>query len=131
MTTLALLGWSDSFATLWPELATASGVSLQLFAATTDGMAAWARESDAMHLLAAGGVESEAIGALERVAVPSHTAIVGATTDHRLAVSAMRSGAQEYFALPGDLEALRSWVSDASRTSRSRATDRPSPRVKG
>jgi two-component system response regulator HydG len=115
VTTLALLGWSDSFAMLWPELATASGVSLQLFAATTEGMAAWARESDAIHLLAAGGVESEAIGALERVAVPSHTAVIGATTDHRLAVGAMRSGAQEYFALPGDLEALRSWVSDASR----------------
>lgn len=100
---------------LWPELATASGVSLQMYAATTDGMAAWANENDAIHLLAAGGVETEAIGALERVAVPSHTAVIGATTDHRLAVSAMRSGAQEYFALPGDLEALRSWVSDASR----------------
>lgn len=115
VTTLALLGWSDSFAMLWPELAMASSVSLQVYAPTAGGTAAWANDGDAIHLLAAGGVESEAIGALERVAVPSHTAVVGATTDHRLAVSAMRSGAQEYFALPGDLEALRSWVSDATR----------------
>ncbi len=99
---------------LWPDLATASGVSLQMYAADPAGLAAWAAQGDAIHLLAAGGVEHEAIDALERVAVPSHTAVVGSTADHRLAVSAMRSGAQEYFALPGDLEALRSWVSDAS-----------------
>ena len=100
---------------LWPELATASGVSLQQHVADATGLAAWAAQGDAIHLLAAGGVEHDAIDALERVAVPSHTAVVGSSTDHRLAVSAMRSGAQEYFALPGDLEALRSWVGDASK----------------
>ena len=99
---------------LWPELATASGVSLQHFSADPAGMMAWAALGDAIHLFASGGDEHAAITALERVAVPSHTAVVGSTADHRLAVSAMRSGAQEYFALPGDLEALRSWVSDAS-----------------
>ncbi len=100
---------------LWPELATASGATLRRFTGTPDGLATWAAERDAIHLLAAGGVEAEAISVLERVAVPSRLAVVGATTDHRLAVSAMRSGAQEYFALPGDLEALRSWVQDAAR----------------
>ncbi len=100
---------------LWPELATASGATLQAHAATNEGLAAWSGQPDAIHLLAAGGVERDAISALERVAVPSFTAIVGSTADHRLAVSAMRSGAQEYFALPGDLEALRSWVTDAAR----------------
>ena len=115
VTTLALLGWSDSFEMLWPELAKASGVSLQQHVADATGLAAWAAQGNAIHLLAAGGVEHDAIDALERVAVPSHTAVVGSSTDHRLAVSAMRSGAQEYFALPGDLEALRSWVGDASK----------------
>ena len=100
---------------LWPELATASDVSLQMHDATADGLAAWSSRNDAIHLLAAGGMERDAIGAMERIAVPSHTAVVGSTNDHRLAVSAMRTGAQEYFALPGDLEALRSWVSDAAK----------------
>ena len=115
MTTLALLTWSDSFGMLWPELATASGASLQVHAPTAVGLAAWADTRDAMHLLAAGGVEHDAIAALDRVAVPSYTAVVGSTADHRLAVSAIRSGAQEYFAMPGDLEALRSWVTDAHK----------------
>jgi DNA-binding NtrC family response regulator len=115
VTTLALLGWSDSFEMLWPDLAAASGTTLRMHVATPDGVAAWAAESDAIHLLAAGGVERDAIGALEQVAVPPHTAVVGSAPDHRLAVSATRTGAQEYFALPGDLEALRSWVADAGR----------------
>ena len=100
---------------LWPELATASGASLTVHAATSDGLSAWAAEQDAVHLLAAGGMERDAISALERVAVPSHTAVVGADAEHRLAVSALRAGAQEYFALPHDLEALRSWVADANK----------------
>ena len=93
---------------LWPDLAAASGTTLRTYVATPEGVAAWAAESDAIHLLAAGGVERDAIGALEQVAVPPHTAVVGSAPDHRLAVSATRTGAQEYFALPGDLEALRS-----------------------
>ena len=115
MTTLAILGWSDSFATLWPELATASGASLRMHEPTAEGLAAWATERDAIHLLAAGGVESDACSALERIAVPAQTAMVGAAADHRMAVTAMRSGAREYFAIPGDLEALRSWVADGFR----------------
>lgn len=100
---------------LWPDLATASGATFQAFPATSDGLSAWASHGDAIHLLAAGGVERDAIAALERVVVPTPMAVVGAAPDHRLAVSATRSGAQEYFALPGDLEALRSWVADAAR----------------
>jgi DNA-binding NtrC family response regulator len=115
VTTLALLALSDSFAMLWPELATASGASLAVHAATSEGISAWAAQRDAIHLLAAGGVEADAIASLERMVAPSWTAVVGSTADHRLAVSAMRSGALEYFALPGDVEALRSWVHDAVR----------------
>ncbi len=115
MTTLALLHWSDSFALLWPELAAAAGGVARGFPATDDGLAAWAATTDVVHLVAAGGVEHEALRSLERVAVPASTAMVGAAHDHRLAVSVIRAGVQEYFALPADLEALRSWVADAGR----------------
>ena len=33
--------------------------------------------------------------------------LVGASTDHRLGSAAVRAGARDYFALPGDLDALR------------------------
>ena len=115
MTTLALLGWSDSFSSLWPDLATAAGSTLQVFPGTPAGLREWASQRDAVHLLAAGGMESEVLAALEAEPAPARAAVVGAVADHRLAVSAMRSGAQEYFALPGDLESLRSWVVDAAR----------------
>jgi two-component system response regulator HydG len=100
---------------LWPDLATASGATLRSHPATPEGLAAWAAERDAVHVLAAGGMETEAISALDGVAVPAFLAVVGSTGDHRVAVSALRSGAREYFAMPGDIEALRSWVTDASR----------------
>ncbi len=115
MTTLALLEWSDSFGTLWPELAAAFGLSLQVFPATDDGLREWAARADAVHLMAAGGVEAESFSALARVALPAQTAVVGAAADHRVAVSAMRSGAQEYFALPADVESLRNWVGDTAQ----------------
>jgi DNA-binding NtrC family response regulator len=114
VTTLAVLGWSDSFRTLWPDLAAASGAACVMHDATPDGQRAWAA-SEAIHLVAAGGGEPDAISALERAGAPDRTVLVGADADHRLAVSAMRAGAQEYFALPGDLEALRSWLADAAR----------------
>ena len=95
---LALLRWSDSFELLWPEMATAAGVQLCIHEPTTDGLNAWAAHNDAMHLLAAGGMERDAITALERIAVPSLTAVVGSTADHRLAVGAMRQRPRSAFA---------------------------------
>jgi DNA-binding NtrC family response regulator len=115
VTTLALLDCSDSFSMLWPELATASGASLQVFNNTPADAAAWAATRSAVHLIAAGGVERDAMQALEQVSVPSMAAMVGSTADHRVVVRAMQLGVREYFALPGDLDALRSWVLDASR----------------
>jgi DNA-binding NtrC family response regulator len=115
VTTLALLVCSDSFSMLWPELATASGASLQSFSATAAESAAWAATRSAVHLIAAGGVERDAMQHLEQVSVPALTAMVGSDADHRVAVRAMQLGVREYFALPGDLDALRSWVLDATR----------------
>jgi DNA-binding NtrC family response regulator len=115
VTTLALLVWSDSFATLWPELATASQCSLRRFPATADGLAAWSAAHASVHVMAAGGAEHEALHALQSVTTPPSLAVVGAVTDHRVAVTAIRAGAHEYFALPGDVDALRHWVIDIAR----------------
>jgi DNA-binding NtrC family response regulator len=115
VTTLVVLNWSNSFEALWPELAAASSVSLEFCPSTPAAHEAWSSRRDAITLCAAGGMETAAIAAIERLAVPPRTAVVGAMTNHRLAVSAMRAGAQEYFALPGDLESLRSWVADSAR----------------
>ncbi len=115
MTTLALLGWSDSFSMLWPDLATASGSTLHVFPGTPAGLREWGATREAVYVIAAGGMESDVVTALEQESPPPRTAIVGAAADHRLAVSALRGGAQEYFALPGDLESLRSWIIDAAR----------------
>ncbi len=115
MTTLAVLSWSSSFEALWPELAAASALVLEPSAITPGLLEVWSSRRDIITVCAAGGMETDAIAALAPLGVPTRTAIVGAATDHRLAVSAMRAGAAEYFALPGDLESLRSWVADSAR----------------
>jgi DNA-binding NtrC family response regulator len=115
VTSLVVLSWSRSFETLWPELAAAPGVPLELRVADAEALSAWTTNDDAVLLCAAGGQESEVIAALERSPVRAPIAIVGAVADHRLAISALRAGANEYFAMPGDVEALRSWVVDAAR----------------
>ncbi len=81
-----------------------------------DALSEWSSSEDAVLLCAAGGQETDAIMALERSPVRARVAIVGAVADHRLAISALRSGAHEYFAMPGDVEALRSWVVDSVRS---------------
>ncbi len=56
-----------------------------------------------------------AIASVGRQALLGPSVMVGGATDYRVAVRALRSGAQEYFALPGDVEPLRSWLEDAAR----------------
>jgi two-component system, NtrC family, response regulator AtoC len=63
-------------------------------------------------IVVAGGVETEAVALVREIrgkaGIP--VAVVGAATDHRIAISLLQEGAQNYFALPGDLGALRSWI---------------------
>ena len=112
-TTLVVMTWSDSFQTLWPDLAAASGVPVEIVPATAESLGSHATRRDVVMICAAGGMEAEASAALERATLAERTAVVGSAPDHRLAVGALRAGANEYFALPGDLEALRSWLDDA------------------
>ena len=115
MISLVVFRWSNSFETLWPDLATASGVHLEFAAPTPELLEGSASRRDAITLHAIGGMETSAIERIGRLVVPGSTVLVGASLDHRVAVRALRSGAEEYFAMPGDLEALRSWLGDTAR----------------
>jgi DNA-binding NtrC family response regulator len=105
--TLTLLSLSDSFAAMWPALAAECGLGL----ATVTEPSAFGQLTGTVGLIVAGGVERELESALRHAAggVVS-IAAVGALPDHRLAASAVRAGAADYFALPGDYELLRSWL---------------------
>ena len=102
MTSLVVFTWARSFETLWPDLATASGVALDLCVAEPGALPEWSSREDAVLLCAAGGMETDASAALERMTIGARLAIVGAVADHRLAISALRSGAREYFAMPDE-----------------------------
>jgi len=56
----------------------------------------------------AGGEEPAAVDLLgDFEALPCPVFVVAAATDHRLATAALQRGAEDYFALPGDLDVLR------------------------
>jgi two-component system, NtrC family, response regulator HydG len=58
-------------------------------------------------LLLAGGVEGTGLDLLARIPPSLPRYLIGAAPDHRLAATAVSSGARDYFALPEDLEILR------------------------
>ena len=74
-------------------------------------------------LVGAGGTEGGAPAVVAAVRnVCSHpVAVVAAAPDHRLAVHALTAGADEYFALPGDLEPLKEWLEARAASHRARA----------
>ena len=107
--TLTLLSLSDSFIAMWPDLASECGLTL----VTVVEPAAFDRLSGSVGVIAAGGAEEQLDATLRKVAPASaEVAAVGAIASHRLAVSLMRAGASEYFALPQDYELLRSWLKE-------------------
>ena len=77
MTSLVVFTWSRSFETRWPDLATASGVALDLCVAEPGALPEWSSREDAVLLCAAGGMETDASAALERMAIGARLAIVG------------------------------------------------------
>ena len=120
MPTLAVYALSDSFAAVWPALAVDCGFDY----ASVDEPASFARLGGAVALLSAGGVE-QSLEPLVRQLAGGSLAIVaiGAEANHRLASALTRAGAAEYFALPQDEDALRSWLKERSARFRS-LTDR-------
>ncbi|HEU0055283.1 MAG TPA: sigma-54 dependent transcriptional regulator [Longimicrobium sp.] len=114
MSSLVVVARSDSFSALWPQLAEGAGAAARVVAqveetgATADALAV---------LLNVAGAEEEAeplIRALVAAGAPAPL-VIGARADHRLAVELVRAGAADYFALPGDVEALRAEIGDRAR----------------
>jgi len=64
-------------------------------------------KEDGPVLVLGGGVETDAIDLITEFDKSNPVLLVGASTDHRLGSAAVRAGARDYFALPGDLDALR------------------------
>jgi DNA-binding NtrC family response regulator len=109
MASLVTYAISDSFSALWPALAEAYGLAYAPIAEPSE-LAAF---GTAVVIVTGGGAEERLEEAVRRVAgAPLEVVAVGADADHHLASAVVRAGAVEYFALPGDEEALRSWLKD-------------------
>jgi DNA-binding NtrC family response regulator len=116
---LLVVARSESFSQVWPQLAHAAGAEARVVDAPDQ--AAGAADALAV-ILSVAGVEEEgeaALRALSAAGAPP-ALVVGARTDHRLAVSLVRAGAADYFALPGDLEALRAELTERARRRQAR-----------
>jgi len=111
---LLVVARSDSFSQIWPQLAAAIGVEARVVDAP--GEAAGAADAVAV-ILAVAGIEEVGEADLRALAAAGAPAplVVGARTDHRLAVALVRAGAADYFALPGDLEALRGELAERGK----------------
>jgi DNA-binding NtrC family response regulator len=116
---LAVIELSDSFRSAWQDLAQELDVQL----ATLSPQQAPSGPETIAVLLAAGGEEDRALDLLATVSRPDSVPlyIVGAQTSHRFAVEAVRRGAADYFALPGDLNLLRRTLSARTEAGRQRS----------
>jgi DNA-binding NtrC family response regulator len=108
---LRLLALTDSFHAAWAGLASASGLTLVHVAAPS----LLEPRKGVLTLVSAAGDEGRLEAVLRQV--PSGNtliAVVGAEPDHRIAVTAIRGGADDYFALPGDMPRLESWLREGA-----------------
>lgn len=102
---LTVVEASDSFSTLWPQLAVECGLELERRPDLPENGAG------GVVVINLAGQEDGLPRVLENGAARLHgVAVVGALTDYRIAVRALHGGAGEYFALPEDLGLLRSWL---------------------
>lgn len=117
--TLHVVSHTDSFAALWPALS--AELELPLEVSSAPEMEA-ARTKPMAVIVAAGGREEGAERLIKRLraAGMGPACVVGARADHRLAMMLARAGADEYFALPGDLDLLRGYLRELLERERSR-----------
>jgi DNA-binding NtrC family response regulator len=123
--TLTIVMLSDSFRSEWGDLAE----ELKVRCSFVDAGAPPAADSIAV-IVAAGGEEDKGLDVLLTLpqAPRASTFLVGASTSHRFAVEAVRRGAADYFALPGDLDLLRRTLAarvEAAREGAPRAAEAP------
>jgi DNA-binding NtrC family response regulator len=103
--TLTVLSATDSFASLWGELAKEVECDLRLITVPSEA----AGSQSLTCILSVAGVEEEAESYLRALAAAGVEGVltVGARAEHRLALAVVHAGAADYFALPGDLPLLR------------------------
>lgn len=111
--TLVVLSEVESFSALWPDLAREIEAELHL----ASGPEEIATQGPHALLVVAAGAEEEAEVTLQavRAAGAREVIVIGARPEHRLAIHLLQAGASDYFALPGDLEALRTRLLDLRR----------------
>jgi DNA-binding NtrC family response regulator len=116
---LRLLALTDSFNAAWPGLASASGLTLVHVA---DPSLLEPRKG-MLTLVSAAGDEWRLEAALRQMPRGnSYIAAIGAQPDHRIAVAAVRGGAEDYFALPDDMSRLETWLRDGAARLRAEAS---------
>jgi two-component system response regulator HydG len=108
---------SDSFRTTVRELIRELGGTIVEW---TPGAGEQPPAGAALHLLLAGGAETDAIDRLADLPPSPPRYVVGGLADHRVAASALQRGARDYFALPDDIELLRRTIERESQQSSSR-----------
>ncbi|MGQ0816363.1 MAG: sigma 54-interacting transcriptional regulator [Gemmatimonadota bacterium] len=104
---------TDSFMRLLTERAAEMGVPLLETAAPDPGVLARALAV----VVAAAGVEEELPARIGEIKALTDASVValGAASEHPVVIAAMRAGAADYFALPVDVERLRSWFEEMAR----------------
>jgi DNA-binding NtrC family response regulator len=118
LATLIVVTATDSFSTLWQELATECGAQLHLASNAAD-----ARVPDGLAcILSVPGTEEVAEAELRALGAAGveRVLVVGSRAEHRLALSIVHAGAADYFALPGDLAQLRGAVEERRRGTENR-----------
>jgi len=119
---LSVVRLSEAFERFWHDLAADLAVTLE--GARANGAVTCGADVIAV-VLAAGGAERDALRWLQNHAVPTTipTLVVGSDPCRRVAMQMVRYGANDYFALPEDVEVLRSVLAAALTRSRERAAD--------
>lgn len=115
--TLTVVQLSPSFEQIWSRLAESAGANA-LTVKSADNVV-----NLSVCIVAAGGSEEDAasvVHSLRERFGDARIAVAASLRDHRLATRIVRAGAQEYFALPGDMEEMASWLTASLHEARER-----------
>lgn len=116
---LPVLALTEAFASTWRDLA--DELRVDLLQAGSVGELDLAVDGLPV-ILGVAGAESRAEDEVRAIrALGGKPLVVGVEADHRVAAALMRAGAADYFALPGDLAALRSTLFEAMESGARRA----------
>jgi len=117
---LSVVVISAAFGEFWNDLAEGLGVAIDL---VDPAKGATTRPETLAIIVGAGGAERDAIKWLESHPVPPGVPVfvVGTDPGRRTAMQVVTRGANDYFALPHDLEILRNTLAAAASAGRTRA----------